>query len=175
MTGRAIVLASAFVLASAAPAESQVYLGAEANWAQDFDLGVGLRLDVPVEAVHEQFWITGSFIYFFPGESSEGLPGVQADIEYWEANANARFRIETADGGFTPYIGSGVNLANVSGTVSIAGAGSTSQSDTKIGLNLLAGVEFGRGPSRPFLEGRFEVGGGEQFVVAGGISIPLGN
>ena len=171
LTGAAILA----LALGAAPLDGQAHLGAELAYANDLDLGVGLRVDVPVAAVHEQFRLVGSFLYFFPGESSDEIPGVDADVEYWEANVNGRFRIATDDASLTPYVGAGLNIGRLTGSVDITGVGGTSESSTELGLNLLGGVEFGRGPSRPFVEGRFEVGGGEQFVVSGGITIPLGN
>ena len=157
------------------PLVGQAFLGAELAYANDLDLGVGLRVDLPVEAIHERFSVTGSFLYFFPGESSDEIPGVEADVEYWEFNANGRFRIANDEVSLTPYVGAGLNVGRLTGSVDISGVGGASNSSTEAGLNLLGGLEFGRGPTRPFVEGRFEVGGGEQFVVSGGISIPIGN
>lgn len=175
MKTRLACVAAIAMLLGVSPAAGQAHLGAELAYANDLDLGVGLRIDVPVEAVHERFHVTGSFLYFFPGESSDEIPGVSADIEYWEVNANGRFRIANDDANLTPYIGAGLNIGRLTGSVDISGVGGTSESSTELGLNLLGGLEFGRGPSRPFVEGRFEVGGGEQFIIAGGITIPIGS
>ncbi|NNF29327.1 MAG: outer membrane beta-barrel protein [Gemmatimonadetes bacterium] len=175
MMNRLVCAAAAALIAGAQPAAAQNYLGAELAYANDLDLGVGLRVDLPLEAVHERFRVTGSFIYFFPGESSDEIPGVDADLEYWEINANGRFRIANDDVSLTPYVGAGINIGRLTGSVDISGVGGASESSTELGLNVLGGLEFGRGPSRPFVEVRYEVGGGEQLVVSGGINIPIGS
>ena len=42
-------------------------------------------------------------------------------------------------------------------------------SDTDLGINLLAGTQFGTKAVTPFVELRVELAGGEQFVITGGL------
>jgi len=101
-----------------------------------------------------------SFDYFFPSG------GAGVDVKYWEINGNVGYRIPNMRGNLAPYVGGGLNIAHAS-----ASSGGVSVSDTKAGLNLLAGTTFGRAASKtkPFLEGRVTLSGGEQFVLTGGI------
>jgi len=97
-----------------------------------------------------------SFDFFFPGNS----------VTYWELNPGVTYNITLAGlTGLSPYVGGGLNLAHIS--VDLGSFGSAS--DTKTGLNLLAGSRFGLGKMSAYAEGRFEVGGGERFVATFGI------
>ena len=40
---------------------------------------------------------------------------------------------------------------------------------TELGVNVIGGLKLGRGHGAPFLQARYEVGGGKQLVVTGGI------
>ena len=60
----------------------------------------------------------------------------------------------------TPYAGGGLNIAYSSRSGS---------SDVDPGFNLLGGTLLGSGPVHPFVEVRFELAGGEQFVLTGGV------
>lgn len=174
MTKKIACATATLLFAIAAPAAAQIYVSPEVAFASDFNIGVGFGVEVPVEEVNDRFSIHGNALYFFPGESAEEIPGVDADVDYWELNANGRFRIPLADQSWTPYLGAGLNIGRVSGSVSIDGVGSTKETSTELGVNVLGGVQFGDGASRPFVEGRYELGGGEQFVLSGGISLAIG-
>jgi hypothetical protein len=84
---------------------------------------------------------------------------------YFELNGNIAygFSIEGNNSLF-PYVGSGLSLAHASG-----GGPGGDNSDTDLGLNLLAGTAFDAERLRPFIEARFEVGGGEQLVITAGV------
>lgn len=160
MMKRATTFVAALVLAGGLTAlPAQVRFGPQLSFADDTDFGVGARLeymprllfkDAPVMSV-------ASFDWFFPDVPS----GV--DFTYWEINYNIAYMFK-ADA-LTPYAGGGLNFAYAS-----ASAGPFSGSDSKLGLNLMGGLKF-RLASRltPFVEGRFELSGGEQFVVTGGL------
>ncbi len=101
----------------------------------------------------------GAFDYFFPEK-----PRLADDVEYWEVNLNVVYTIPVNHRSLSPYAGGGLNIARR--TVDTA-------SETDIGANLLAGVRYVAGPIVPFGELRFELGGGEQFVLAGGLLFNL--
>lgn len=113
------------------------------------DVGPGIegRVGIPIEAGFGTLKTTGSFGYFFPSE----------DFTYWEINGNLAYMFEA--GTATPYAGAGLNFANFSNGGSF----------NEIGLNLLGGVEFSAGALNPYLEGAFQLSGGEQIMIKGGL------
>jgi len=134
-----------------APLSAQLRFGAQADWGDNTDFGIGGRLEhgltklfpnVPLRAA-------ASFDYFFPGNS----------LNYWEINYNVFYQLK-ADA-LTPYAGGGLVLAYAS-----AGGGSNSD----LGVNLGGGLKFATGGKMtPFIEARVELGAGEQFVLTGGL------
>lgn len=154
------VVAAAFLLALAAlglgpaPARAQVHLGPQLSLADDADFGLGGRLVAGVPE-YRGFEAMGSFDLFFP----------EGPVDYWEINGNVLYNFEIPDlPSLRPYAGGGLNFAHVSGGF---GAG-----DSDLGLNLLAGNKFPLQGFTPFTELRVELGGGEQFVLTGGVLFP---
>jgi opacity protein-like surface antigen len=142
---------------SATGAEAQRF-GAQLNWADDMDLGIGARLELPLnigaEGVLSYTYLIGSFDYFFPDCD---------DCTYFEFNGNLAVPVNV-ESSLNPYVGAGLNMARFS--VDVAGS---DVSNTDLGLNLLGGLKFALGGVSSFGEARFELGGGEQFVLTFGI------
>lgn len=144
------------VALSAPQAQAQVSFGAQASFANDTDFGIGARANIGLP--FPGFKAIASFDYFFPD--------IEA-LDYFEINGNAVYSISVPTPGFAPYVGGGLNVARFSVDTDLPGIG---VSDTRMGLNLLGGAEFGTGPIRPFAELRLELEGGEQFILAGGVN-----
>lgn len=147
-------LASAAFLAVllVAPAEGQVHIGPQVSYADDADFGIGARVVAGVPD-YAGFEVAGSFDYFFPEVG-----------DYWEINGNLlyNFQIEGNDS-FRPYAGGGLNVANFS----------NGTSNTEVGANLVGGAKFATDASTtPYLEARYEIEGGEQFVLTAGLLFP---
>jgi hypothetical protein len=104
------------------------------------------------------------FDCFFPSDD------LGANITYWEANANLVYRFNSVGKSATAYIGSGLNFAYTKLSINALG-GEVSGSDTRGGLNLLGGIIFEVGGLNPYLEARFELGGGEQFRATVGLRL----
>ena len=148
----------------AAPAQAQVAFGVHANYAEDFDLGVGARAqsslgnfmdaDSPLAA------LTGvvSFDYYFPDCGG-------ADCSYLELNGNVQYPLDMGEN-FAPYVGGGLNVARMSFDFGEFAGGDSS--NTEIGLNALGGASFDLGGFDVFAEAKIELGGGEQFVLTFG-------
>jgi hypothetical protein len=149
---------------NAGAVSGQVSAGVQGNWGSDADIGVGARAIVGLGGIVKGFETFGSFDYFFPSDDSG------ANITYWEANANLVYRVNAAGESTTPYIGTGLNFAYTKVSTNALG-GEISGSDTQGGLNLLGGIIFEVGRLNPFLEARFELGGGEQFVATVGLRL----
>lgn len=146
---------------------AQVRVGAQVSFADDTDFGIGPRLGVELANVIPGLWLVGSFDYFFP---DQGLFGSASSVDYWEFNANLLYGVPLANvTNLEPYFGAGLNLARSSIASQSGGA---SISDSRLGLNLVAGLDFPLVAVTPFVEVRLEVDGGDQFVVTGGVTIP---
>jgi hypothetical protein len=148
------VCLAAFALTPRA-AQAQIGLGPQASIAEDADFGLGARatFGLPAKIPLE---IIASADYFFPEE----------DVDYWELNGEVVWLIPVTAPTVDPYAGAGINIAHAS----IEGG----ESDTEVGLNLLGGLKLHVGPVTPFGEFRFELDGGEQFVVTFGVLFGLG-
>jgi len=127
-----------------------------ASYAEDADFGVGLRYENDLNKLISSMSPNVHFIigadYFFPGDPVDS---------YAELNLNLSYQFGDMRRAIGPYFGGGLNLARLE-------AGPIS--DTEVGLNILGGLRF-RSASRmvPFVEVRYEIGGGEQFVISGGL------
>jgi opacity protein-like surface antigen len=160
MRKRAIIAAvAAVLLAGPATAGAQVHFGGQLSFGSDQDLGLGARLLANVTSL-EHWDFIGTFDWFFPDEP------VGQDRTYWEVNGNLayNFNIQSAPS-ISPYVGGGLNIAHLSKEFEDG----RDSSDTDLGINLLAGTQFGTKAVTPFVELRVELAGGEQFVITGGL------
>lgn len=158
------VVAAGFLALGASPAAAQVRFGANLSWGDDTDLGLGARLNFGLGEMARNQPIEGliTFDYFFPDESSPGL-----DFTYWTITGNAIYRFVPRSASVAPYAGGGVMLARSSVDSPSPGVGG---SDTSVGLHAVGGLRFKtQGTLLPFVEARFELKDGSQFVLSGGV------
>jgi hypothetical protein len=148
------------LLVAPSTASAQLDLGAQVNWAEDADLGIGGRASLRLPILASAFEVIGSFDLFFPDE--EGL-------DYWEINANVLHAIPLKGAPLAVYVGTGLNVAYTSDDTDLS-----DQSDTQVGLNILGGLRWTGLPVTPFAEVRWELEGGEQFVLTGGAMFNVG-
>lgn len=147
------VVIAAFVFAPRAEAQA---FGANLSWGDDTDFGLGARVAFPIGGSVGQKGIKGlaTFDYFFPD-----------GFDFWEITGNGVYDISTS-GSASPYVGAGITFARYS--VSAGALGSAS--DSEVGLNLLGGARFKpTGNVQPFVEARFQIRDGSQFVLSGGV------
>lgn len=147
---------------------AQVGVGGQGNWGTDSDWGVGGRVSLDFtdfSAGGVPFAIIGSYDRFWPDD----LFGI--DVEYWEVNANAVYAAPAYRGVLASYAGLGLNISRFSVTSTVLGG--ADESETRYGLNLVSGTKYKIGRIYPFLEGRFEIEGGEQFVITLGLEAQL--
>jgi hypothetical protein len=152
------------ILLGAAPRSAsgwQVSAGVQGVWGSQTDLGIGGRVILDMGSVIDRLDVVGSFDWYFPGNEF----GI--DVEYWEANANLVYRLGRGPS-MVPYAGAGAHLTGFSAATDVLGT-PVSGSDHQSGGNLLAGLLLHVRGLRPFVEGRLELGGGDQFVLAAGI------
>jgi hypothetical protein len=152
------VTALAVLAARPVPVEAQARLGAQVSLADDYDVGLGVRVrgDTPRLIPGAPLSVIGSFDWFFPGNNQI----------YVELNGNLVYNFRIVGSPLRPYVGGGLNIARIDQDL----PGGASNDDTALGLNAVGGVNFGtRGRLLPFVELRLEISGGEQLVVAGGV------
>jgi hypothetical protein len=154
---RLLVMAAVLGWPAAASAQygRDVRVGLQGSWADEADFGVGARLDIELDKVYSGLGVTASFYYYFPDDFGD------VDASYWEANTNVTYMVF---GDLGPYVGTGLNIAQ--GNVGLDPGDAIGEDATKVGLNLLGGLRFN---DRLFLEARFELGGGDQFVATAGL------
>ena len=151
-------LVAALTVGSVAAGEAQVRFGGQASIGSDSGLGLGGRLIFPLraDALGADGAIDGN--YFFGGGSA---------VDSWiDANVNLRIPVPLTPE-FSTRFGAGLNAAFVSfesGEVS-------TETDTEIGLNVLASVGLPANNFAPFLELRAVLGGAEQVVLTGGFTV----
>lgn len=163
-----VVMATLALAWGATSASAQaVRVGGQVSLADDADFGLGGRLGFELPSVAAGLWAVGTFDYFFPGDDLFGSGG---DVDYWEVNGNFLYDIAIPDAQVTPYFGAGLNIAHASRPV--PAMPDDRDSDTKLGLNLIAGLNFDVTGFTPFVEVKIEIDGGEQFIAAGGITFP---
>lgn len=155
--------ASLFLACTAATAEAQdsgggLHVGPQINFADDTDIGVGVRVSGDLGG-YPGWEIMGSFDLYFP----------ESDVDFWEINGNVIYNIDARSTTVFPYAGGGLNVAHAS----FDGGPGNGGSDTEIGLNVLGGVKFATdGPLTPYAELRGTVDGSDQLVVTAGILFP---
>jgi opacity protein-like surface antigen len=146
----------ALLLPAQAHAQRQANWGVQLSVAQETNVGIGARFDGslgPLVPAAQRWRFQGSFDYFFPDGA----------LRYWEMNGDLAYHFPVSSR-LVPYAGAGLGIAHTSV------AGVRFSGNTDVGVNLLGGLKFPtlRGPT-PYLQMRFELGGGEQFVLTGGL------
>lgn len=165
-TWRVFAAVAAALVIGTADAQAQAF-GVQGSWGDDTDFGIGARLELGLpnlltsEGPLSNTFLIGSFDYFFP---DCGGFGTDVDCSFWELNGNLAVPITSST--IDPYAGAGLNIARAS-----VESGTFEASDTEVGLNLLGGLRFSLGGASAFGEGRFVLGGSEQFVLTLGVLV----
>jgi opacity protein-like surface antigen len=150
---------------SSSASQKSLWFGPQASFANESDLGVGARALWKVPD-HDRLGLITSFDYFFPS-GSQGA--VTTGAKHWEVNGNVAYHFGRR---WRPYVGPGLNMARRSADLSFLGQPPVSTSDTAVGVNVLGGVRRIGNRQRDrqyFAEARYEVKGGEQFLVSAGV------
>lgn len=151
---RSAVVALALLPALSAVASAQtnrMHLGPQISYDFDFeDVGLGAQFGAPLMRRLEFY---PSFVYYFHDEGT-----------LWNLNADLKYRVV----GNQPhwlYVGGGLNFSRFS---------HSGDSDSDVGLNLLAGAESLKGKIHPFAEARLVIGNGSRFQLVAGLNFTLG-
>ena len=153
----------ALTVVTAGAAEAQKF-GGQVLWADDAELGVGARVEIPFAnklsktgPLSQTFFI-GQFDWYL--DPCGDAAGTGVDCQWWEINPGLAVPLNTTSD-IKPYLGAGLNVAHSKVDMGTFG----SASDTEMGLNLLGGIKFVLGSMDAFSEARISLGGGEQFAI----------
>jgi hypothetical protein len=154
-------------------AEAQVSFGPHIAWGDDTDFGVGGTINfglgnafgIEDGAFANLFGSVGATYFFFDCTPGFNLDSV--NCTYYEINGNLAVPFTIEGSSIQPYVGAGIGLAH--GSYSYPLFGEFDYSNTDVGLNILGGIFFPLGGLKGFAQGKFELSGGEQFVLSGGI------
>jgi hypothetical protein len=136
---------------------AQATLGPAIAYHDDFKLGVGVGLNVPVHEFGQGVAILADFFYFFPDGS----------LSYLELNGNLTYSFALDRSPVTPFVLAGANVSNTADDF-------TDSSRTDVGLNLGGGLYFALGSVRPIVGAKIEIGGGRGFVAFGHLPFVIG-
>lgn len=115
-----------------------------------------------------RFAIGGDVTYYFT-DDADGV----VSTSLLAINPNLRFELyQNVTGEIGAYALGGLNIARSS--VEVEGTGADA-SETELGVNLGAGVNYSIGFGLFYAEGKYVIGGMDQVVIGAGLRFPLGN
>ncbi|HET6527852.1 MAG TPA: outer membrane beta-barrel protein [Balneolaceae bacterium] len=156
---------------------SSAFAQADIDDMESLDLGIGLAYGTEIETlginanayypVSDKFLVGGGLTYFFPDDS----PG--ATINWFAVNVNGQYLFYSEEN-FNAYGLAGLNILIQSINFDEA-VGQDNLSETYVGLNLGAGVEYGLGSTDLF--GELKLAGigddADQLVLSAGLRFNL--
>lgn len=161
-----LVVLFGLVLCGTPLAAQEVKVGGQLTFGDDADFGIGPRAQMSLPWIAPEIWVAASFDYFFP-DSGLGDPG--GDYDYRELNFNVLGDLSFPDAtNLVAYVGGGLNVA----WESVPLNGMEGTEERLHGMNIIAGFRFPLVGFTPFVEARYEIKGGRQLLVAGGILLP---
>lgn len=146
-------------------ATAQLQVGGGLAYGSDIE-SAGIQIGGTYFLLEEQgIRLAADLLFFFPGDDGLGL-----DLNVWEFNANGHYIFNEGDA-FLAYALAGLSLATVSFDSEFLGE----FSESELGLNAGAGIEYGIGGVKLYAEGKLVLGGFDQLVISGGVRVPIGN
>lgn len=149
-------------------ANAQFLLGGGLVYGADIE-AIGIQANGVYTLNEEQgINLAGDLTLYFPEET------LGVDVSLFAINANGHYVFTTTET-LMAYALAGLNIAIVEVGVNFGGViGSTSVSDTELGINAGAGAQFDVGFGYAYAEAKLVLGGFDQFVIGGGIRVPIG-
>jgi len=169
-SGRAAVVAAILGLgALPTPLSAQWRAGVTGAWAEEADFGYGVRMHRGLGTAFGPSRIEAaiSFDRFLPQNDSLSI-----ELGYWELNANAIQPLSGPDQRLRLYAGTGISYSRETSNGRDTMGRLIENSDSEWRLNLLGGVRLRvAGILHPFIEGRLQVGGWRQLILAAGVLV----
>ncbi|MEM8485915.1 MAG: hypothetical protein AAF564_10225 [Bacteroidota bacterium] len=167
----AILFITVVIFTPAVKAQSPFLLGGGLVFGTDIE-AIGIQANGVYPLDEERgINLAGDLTLFFPDDA----PGV--DVSLFTINANGHYIFSTTET-LMAYALAGLNIgffkfeADFGGTGELFGASSVT--DTEIGLNAGAGVQFDVGFGYAYGEAKLVLGGFDQLVIGGGVRVPIG-
>ena len=146
-------------------ANAQLAVGGGLAYGSDIE-SAGVQIGGTYFLLGEQgIRLAADLIFFFPGDDGFGT-----DLNVWEFNANGHYIFNEGDA-YIAYALAGISLATVSFDAGVLGE----FSESELGLNAGAGIEYSIGGVKLYAEGKIVLGGFDQLVLSGGVRVPIGN
>lgn len=150
------LLAGLACLIGAQPAQGQISLGPQLGWSNDWDLGLGARVELGL--ANTLGIQNGPFA---------NLYGTASGTYFWwrsfwsliELNPNVAVPFEIGRS-LTPFVGTGLQLTRFR---------IRSDVETDVGLNILGGVKYPVFGLTSFAEAKVVLGGNRDFTISGGV------
>lgn len=134
------------------------------QYGSETDAGIGVRGNLPLGQVVSQEDQRGERVVSRLEMAVSAHRFFPSGGDYTEANADLLLPVLMVGGGAArTYVGSGLHVGRFSPDIG--------DSDTRVGLNLLAGLRFDRRIMAPFFEVRGSVGGTDQLSALAGVQI----
>lgn len=153
-------LAGVLAVATPSVANAQIGFVAQASYAVDGveEIGIGGGVNFGIGSLTEKYGIKleTTFDYFL----------VEDPAKFWQINGNLLYDMKAVP---NLYLGAGMNYSKSSVDLPGTACDIVDCSSSDIGLNILGGYKLGAGKMAPFVQAKFELGGGEQFIVTAGI------
>ncbi len=163
ISGWGVVFVALLAPAGAQAQAPRLSIITQASYATDRKaIGIGGGLGFPIQESKVGDGIRGqaTFDWFLLDNVVSGPLATRPT--YWEFNVNGTYELPKTHG---VYVGTGLNYINST----VDGALYTNAGGTELGLNAIVGLKLGRGHGAPFAQARYEIGGGKQLVLTGGI------
>lgn len=136
---------------------------------EDLDNDLGIRIDGSYMFT-ESIRGAADFVFYFPKSEGGGK------VTVWEINFNGNYLFINEES-MNVYALAGINITGIKTKFDSNGFGSFSASNSEFGLNIGGGAEFDLDFAMLFGEAKYGGLGhdADQFVIAGGLRIPIGN
>ncbi len=145
--------------------------------AGDISVGGGLGYGTEIESIgiqaggvyviNEEFRGAVDLIYYFPNEIGPGY-----DYTWFEINANAHYLFVTEDD-LIAYALGGLNIATLSIDYPNNQFFDGSVSESEIGLNIGAGLEYDVDFAKFYAELKYALSSADQLVISAGLRFPI--
>ena len=127
----------------------------------------GLRVD-GVYQINDEIRAVADFGFYLQDETEFGQ-GNTTTVTWWELNLNGNYMLTSnEETGFQAYGLAGLNYLNVN-VETDSQFGNVSASDSEVGLNVGAGLEYAIGFGDLFAEAKYVLGSADQLNIGGGV------
>jgi opacity protein-like surface antigen len=122
-----------------------------------------------VYTINEEFRAGADFIYYLTSDDND----FGGNFTWWEFNANGHYLFVTEED-MIVYALAGLNFASFSYDFpGFEGFGGGSVSNTEVGLNVGAGLEYGLGFADLYAELKYALSSADQLVLSAGLRFPI--